>query len=247
MTGVKGTVLGRSAGAALLLFAAACSSPTAPPPSTAPSSPATTAPTSTTPTVDLSSLRQGAVPAKYPEPDMSKLPPKPADSAPLRERIAWEALQKVTRFAHRLDPAARSSCPAFDPGRTTTATCTVTYLGEGYDYVLRDIKFQGTGLTNGRTEQGTVSYKADLTAGPIIRDQVESVLRYQNSTEYAACDMPEHVRFGFDSTRRRPSGSSVVGEWIYVPGISCRYLDSKARAVKAIPLELYAWGAPIHP
>ncbi|MER6666143.1 hypothetical protein ABT256_16505 [Amycolatopsis japonica] len=94
MTGVKGTVLGRSAGAALLLFVAACSTPTAPPPSTPSSSPATTAPTSTTPTVDLSSLRQGAVPAKYPEPDMSKLPPKPADSAPLRERIAWEALQK---------------------------------------------------------------------------------------------------------------------------------------------------------
>ncbi|MFI7120014.1 hypothetical protein [Amycolatopsis sp. NPDC049868] len=206
-----------------------------------------TAPASTTPTVDLSSLRQGKIPADYPKPDLSGLPPKPADTAPLRERIAWEALRKATDFAHRVDPGARSSCPAFDPGRTTTVTCTVTYLGESYGYVLRDIKFRGNGLSNGRGEHGTVSYQADLAAGPIIRDQVESVLRYQNSTEYAACDMPEQVRFGFDSTRRRPSGSSIAGEWIHVPGISCRYLDPTARTVKTLPLELYESGAPIHP
>ncbi|MFC9257111.1 hypothetical protein [Amycolatopsis thailandensis] len=232
----------------MLLLTAACSStPAAPPPATPSPSTSSAAPTSTTPTVDLSSLRHGTIPAKYPEPDLSGLPPKPADSAPLRERIAWEALEKVTRFANRVDPGARSSCPALNLGRTTTLTCTVTYLGEKYDYVLRDIKFQGTGISDGRNEQGTLSYKADLTAGPIIRDHVESVLRHQNSTEYDACDMPEHVRFAFDSTRRRPSGSSIVGQWIHVPGISCRYLDPTTRAVSTLPLELYESGAPIHP
>ncbi|MFC3452487.1 hypothetical protein [Amycolatopsis speibonae] len=236
-----------SAGAALLLFAAGCGSPAAPPPSTPPSSPATAAPTSTTPTVDLSSLRRGTIPTDYPKPDLSGLPPKPADSAPLRERIAWEALQKVTDFANHVDPAARSSCPAINPGRTTSVTCKVTYLDEGYDYVLRDIKFQGNGLTDGRTEQGTISYTAELAAGPIVRDRVETVLRHQNSTEYEACDMPEHVRFEFGSPRRRPSGSSIAGKWIHVPGISCRYLDPKTHTVSALPLELYESGAPIHP
>ncbi|GAB3727592.1 hypothetical protein GCM10027598_47470 [Amycolatopsis oliviviridis] len=234
---------------ALLLLATACGGPAAPPPSTPPSSPAvtTTAPTSTTPAVDLSSLRQGKIPAVYPEPDLSGLPPKPADSAPLRERIAWEALKKVTDFAHRVDPGARSSCPAFDPGRTTLLTCTVTYLGEKNDYVLRDIKFKGNGLTDGRSEQGIVSYTAEPTAGPIIHDQVEAVLRYQNGTEYAACDMPEHVRFAFDSTRRRPSSSSVEGKWIHVPGISCRQLDPATKTIRTVPLELYEFGSPVHP
>ncbi|MEV7549376.1 hypothetical protein AB0N89_07115 [Amycolatopsis sp. NPDC089917] len=236
-----------SAGAALLLTAA-CSTPTAaPPPSAPPSSTTSTAPTSTAPPVDLSSLRQGKIPANYPEPDLSGLPPKPAASAPLRERLGWEALEKVTRFASRVDAGARSSCPTLDPGRTTTLTCTVTYLGEKYEYGLRDIKFQGTGITDGRTEQGTISYNADLRAGPIIRDQVESVLRYQNNTEYEACDMPEHVRFEFSSTRRRPSGSSIMGQWIHVPGISCRHLDPKTRTISTLPLELYESGAAIHP
>ncbi|WP_410646633.1 hypothetical protein [Amycolatopsis sp. cmx-4-54] len=244
--GVKATVL-VPAGTALLLFASACGSPPAPQPTTPPSSPASTAPTSTAPPADLSTLRRGTVPKAYPEPDLSGLPPKPAASAPVRERIAWEALQKVTDFANHVDPGARSSCPAFDPGRTKTATCTVTYLGESYEYVLRDIKFQGTGLTDGRTEQGTISYRADLTAGPIIRDRVEIVLRHQNVTEYEACDMPEHVRFEFGSTKRRPSGSSVVGQWIHVPGISCRHLDPKTDTVRTLPLELFESGAPIHP
>lgn len=235
-----------SVGAALFLFAAACSSPT-PSPSAPPSSPSSTVSTSTTSTVDLSSLRRGTIPAAYPEPDLSGLPPKPADSAPVRERIAWEALQKVTDFAHHVDPGARSSCPAFDPGRTTTATCTVTYLGERYDYVLSDIKFKGNGLTDGRTEQGTISYHAELTAGPIVRDRVETVLRHQNGTEYEACDMPEHLRFAFGSDRRRPSGSSVAGKWIHVPGISCRHLDPATRTIRTLPLELYEFGAPIHP
>ncbi|OXM49752.1 hypothetical protein CFP75_17965 [Amycolatopsis alba DSM 44262] len=153
----------------------------------------------------------------------------------------------MTDFAHRVDPGARSSCPAFDARRTTTATCTVTYLGEGYDYVLRDIKFRGTGISDGRNEQGTISYTAELASGPIIRDQVESVLRYQNATEYEACDMPEHLRFAFSSTLRRPSGSSIAGQWIHVPGISCRHLDPKTRTISTLPLELYESGAPIHP
>ncbi|MFK0243371.1 hypothetical protein ACIQUM_01635 [Amycolatopsis azurea] len=172
---------------------------------------------------------------------------QPADSKPLRERVGWEALEKVTRFANRVDPGARPSCPTLDPGRTTTLTCTVTFLGEKYDYVLRNIKFQGTGISDGRNEQGTISYNADLTSGPIVRDHVESVLRHQNSTEYVACDMPEHLRFEFSSTKRRPSGSSIAGQWIHVPGISCRYLDPKTRTIGTLPLELYEWGSPIHP
>lgn len=258
--GVKAAVLGRRkpvrssgllvpTGAALLLFASACGSPPTPTPqpTTSPSSPASAAPTSTAPPVDLSTLRRGTIPKVYPEPDMSGLPPKPDTFAPVRERIAWEALEKVTDFANHVDPGARSSCPAFNPSRTTTATCTVTYLGEGYEYVLRDIKFQGNGLTDGRTEAGTISYRADLTAGPIVRDRVETVLRHQNVTEYEACDMPAHVRFEFGSTKRRPSGSSVVGQWIHVPGISCRHLDPKTNTVSTLPLELFESGAPIHP
>lgn len=150
----------------------------------------------------------------HPEPDLSGLPPKPADSAPVRERIAWEALQKVIDFANRVDPGARSSCPAFDPGRT---------------------------------EQGTISYHAELTAGPIVRDRVETVLRHQNGTGYEACDMPEHLRFAFGSDRRRPSGSSIAGKWSHVPGISCRHLDPATRTIRTFPLELYESGAPIHP
>lgn len=239
------TRAGTITGTALLLLAAACGSPAAPPPSRVPSTPlASTAPTSTVPTstapaVDLSTLRRANIPTDVKD-DLSGLPPKPADSAPVRDRLTWEALNKVTRFGRRVDPGAKASCPAFNARSTTTATCTVTYLGENYDYVLRNIKFTGTGITDGRTEQGSISYQTDMPAGPIVRDELEETLRFQAKTEYVACDMPVHQRFLLDPGRR--TRSSGVGP-VYRTGISCRYLDPGSRTVKTRAAELYDWGS----
>ncbi|WP_370944247.1 hypothetical protein AB5J62_34840 [Amycolatopsis sp. cg5] len=238
MTGV--TRAGTIAGTALLLLAAACGSPAAPPPSRVPSTPpVSTAPTSTAPAVDLSTLRRAEIPADVKN-DLSGLPPKPADSAPVRDKLAWEALDKVTRFAQRVDPGAKASCPAFNARSTTTATCTVTYLGENYDYVLRNIEFVGSGITDGRTERGSISYKAELPAGPIVRDELEKTLRYQAKTEYVACDMPEHQRFELaPGLRTRSSGAGPI----YKTAISCRYLDPGSNTVSTRAAELNDWGS----
>jgi len=229
------------AGAALFLSATACGSPAAPPPAPAPASPTSTAPASTAPAVDLSTFRRADVPADL-KTEVTGLPPKPSNSAPVSAQLSWEALDRVSRFAGRADPGARSSCPSFNARTTATATCTVTYLGENYEYVLSNIRFTGNGISDGRTEQGNISYEPRLAAGPIVRDQVEMMLRYQAKTEYVACDMPEHQRFALDPARRSPRSSGATGP-IYRTDISCRYLDPGSHTVSTRAVELYDFGS----
>ena len=240
--------ISRTAAVVPLIVLAACSTSTPQPAPAAPrtSSPAA-APTSA-PVIDLSAFRRGEIPAEYPKGDLAGLPPQPDDSAPMPDRIAWEALEAVTNFANTVDPEASASCPDFDPAADKSVTCTVRFLGDAYDYVLSGISFTSSGLRGRGVEYGHVKYHAELTAGPIVRDFVEAVLRYQHKTEYTACDMGDHVRLEFTDDHKRPSGSaSLTGESILVTGIECRALDAGTGHVTTVDLELYEWGSPIHP
>jgi hypothetical protein len=198
--------------------------------------------------IDLSAFRRGEIPAEYPDGDLAGLPAEPDDSAPIPDRIAWEALEAVTNFANTVDPEASASCPDFDPATDKSVTCTVQFLGDAYDYVVSGISFTSSGLRGRGVEYGHVKYRAELTAGPIVRDFVEAVLRHQHNTEYTVCDMGDHVRLAFTDDHKRPSGSpSLTGESILVTGIECRALDAGTGHVATVDLELYEWGAPIHP
>jgi hypothetical protein len=230
-----------------LVFLAACSEGTPPPAPATPESSEPAATATSSPPVDLAAFRKGEIPADYPDVDLGGLPPKPDDSAPLPDRIAWEGLEAVTNFANTVDPGASASCPDFDPAADKFATCTVTFLGDTYDYEVSRISFTPSGIVAGDVEHGYVKYHAELTAGPIVRDFVESVLRYQNHTEYTICDMAGHVRLAFTDDHKRPSRSSLTGESILVTGIECRALDTTTGQVTTIGLELYEWGSPIHP
>jgi hypothetical protein len=192
--------------------------------------------------------QRGEIPAEYPKGDLTGLPAEPDDSAPLPDRIAWEALEAVTNFANTVDPGANASCPGFDPATDKSVTCTVRFLGDAYDYVLSGITFTSSGLRGRGVEYGNVEYHAELTAGPIVRDFAEAVLRHQDNTEYTVCDMGDHVRLEFTDDHKRPSGSaSITGESILVTGIECRALDAGTGHVSTVALELYEWGSPIHP
>jgi hypothetical protein len=197
--------------------------------------------------IDLSAFRKGEIPAEYPDGDLSALPPKPEDSAPLPDRIAWEALDEVASFANWADPGASASCPDFDPATTPSVTCTVQFLGETYDYLVSNISFTPSGLRRGKEEHGYVRYQGDLIAGPIVRNFVESVMRHQLETEYTICDMGDHARIPFDEAHKRSSeAGSIVGESILVTGIECRGLDVATGKITTVDLELYEWGSPIH-
>jgi hypothetical protein len=84
--------------------------------------------------------------------------------------------------------------------------------------VVSDISFTSSGLRGRGVEHGHVKYYAELTAGPIVRDFVEAVLRYQHNTEYTVCDMGDHVRLAFTDDQKRPSGSDYGG-----PARSCAH------------------------
>lgn len=211
-------------------------------PASEPAAPTSAA--SSPPDIDFSAFTQGEIPAERPEGDLSELPSEPDESAPLAERLAWEALAAVTEFADRADPEASASCPDIGGESGEAVTCTVEFLGKRYDYEILVLDSFTTGLSDGQSESGYVSYEADLVSAPIMRDRIESIVRYQYETEYAVCDMDDHTQVPFTEHNTEPS---PTGGTILATGIECRALDAETGAVTTIELKLHDWGSPVFP
>ncbi|GAA1076024.1 hypothetical protein [Nocardiopsis composta] len=152
--------------------------------------------------VDTSGFRRGAIPENDPTaysatgPFQLDLPPEPGSDAPFEESIAWEALAKVSEFAGTTDSDAAYACPAIT-GQEREVGCTVTFLGEDYDYIVT-IE-DSWDLMPELIDQTWIEYTAELPAGPVVRDVVEDHLRWSNKTEYVLCDLPEVTRAEVDS------------------------------------------------
>ncbi|MFD3685293.1 hypothetical protein ACFWTE_10795 [Nocardiopsis sp. NPDC058631] len=131
-----------------------------------------------TPEVDTADFNQGPIPDAAPEVTEEDLPAEPDSAAPLGDRIAWEALEQVSVFASVVDPDATSTCPDIAGTEGESATCTVSFLGEEFDYT---ITVESSGVL--------ISYQQELPEGPLVREAVEDTLRVQAETEYVLCDM----------------------------------------------------------
>lgn len=138
------------------------------------------------PEVDASAFNQGPIPAEAPEIDPeADLPAEPDSSAPLGDRIAWEALERISTFASTADPDAAYSCPEIAGEEGESVTCTVNFLGEDFDYTI-DIESSGI----------LISYDWDMPEGPLVREVVEDTLRVSAETESVLCDMATDLERG---------------------------------------------------
>lgn len=137
------------------------------------------------PEVDASAFNQGPVPAEAPEIDEADLPAEPDSSAPLGDRIAWEALERISTFASTVDPDAAYSCPEIAGEEGESVTCTVNFLGEDFEYSI-DIESSGI----------LINYDWDLPEGPLVREVVEDSLRASAETEFVLCDMATDLERG---------------------------------------------------
>ncbi|WP_116246427.1 hypothetical protein [Nocardiopsis sp. FIRDI 009] len=175
-------------GAALVLALTACGGAESGSPEPGADSADTTEEAADTPAPDTSDLHRGPIPDAAPDMDEADLPPEPEGSAPLSERIAWEALERVSSFANTTDPDAASTCPDIAGEEGESATCTVTFLGEEFEYTI-DVESGGV----------LISYTPTLHEGPVVREVVEDTLRVQTESEQVACDMEEVVSVAPDS------------------------------------------------
>ena len=136
--------------------------------------------------VDTSSFHQGPIPDEAPEIDPeADLPAEPDSAASLGDRIAWEALERVSTFASVTDPDATSSCPEIAGEEGESVTCTVTFLDEEFEYSI-DISSSGI----------LINYDWDLPEGPLVREVVEDSLRVSAESELVLCDMDSDVERG---------------------------------------------------
>jgi hypothetical protein len=113
------------------------------------------------------------------------LPAEPGSDAPLGDRIAWEALDRVSTFASMADPGATYTCPEIEGEEGESVTCTVTFLSEDFDYT---IDVQSSGIL--------INYEWDLPEGPLVREVIEDSLRVSAQTEYVLCDMDSDLERG---------------------------------------------------
>lgn len=204
-----------AAGSALVL--AACSGADEPAPTEAAEAADPIEETTEAAETDTADFNQGPIPAAAPELDETELPPEPATDAPLGDRIAWEALEQVSLFAKVTDPDATSECPAIAGEEGESATCTVTFLGEPFEYTI-DIESSGI----------LINYQATLHDGPLIREVVEDALRSSENTEYVLCDMDADL---------------VRGETDTDAPFTCQSLDEASGTVSEHTLSISMYGA----
>lgn len=128
----------------------------------------------------------GPIPDESPRLDESELPTdqEPDSDAPLGERLAWEAFTNVAEMAVMVDPDSTWECPDIEGEDGETATCSVTFLEEDYEYEITVT--DGGGFL--------ISYEAELVDGPLVRETAEDAVRYSADTEDVRCDMEDVVR-----------------------------------------------------
>ncbi|RKS06172.1 hypothetical protein DFP74_1796 [Nocardiopsis sp. Huas11] len=204
-----------AAGSALAL--AACSGAEEPPPAETTADPFEEAMEEEAAEVDTADFNQGPIPDAAPELDTSGLPPEPGSDAPLGDRIAWEALEQVATFAKVNDPDATYECPEIAGEEGESVTCTVTFLGEPFEYT---ITIESSGIL--------INYQAELHDGPLIREVVEDALRYSENTEHVLCDMDADL---------------VRGETDTDAPFTCQSLDEASGTVSEHTLSISMYGA----
>ncbi|MFB9660069.1 hypothetical protein ACFQS3_09900 [Glycomyces mayteni] len=182
--------------------------------------------TTTSIEVDLSGLRQGEIPAAYPESDLSDLAPDPGNFASFHDQLEWEAMEETAEFAGIADPDASSRCPSFDSSGSEEFTCMVEFFDEEYEYAV-SIEYDA--------DYEDQVYTTDLASGPIMRDIVETRLRYELETEYLMCDMSEIYRLeltpDWEDTRKT--------------GINCSAYNPATDRIVRFELEIGSGGEPI--
>lgn len=130
---------------------------------------------------DPAEFRQGPIPdALHPEIDEADLPEEPDPNDPLKDRMAWTALQEITDFGGKVDPDADASCPDIDGESGESVTCEVTYLDREIGYQI-DIK----------DTDSVLRYESTADGMPLLREVMEAGLRNFEESEYAVCDMGE--------------------------------------------------------
>ena len=169
------------------------------------------------PDTDTSSFNQGPIPPEAPEIDEADLPAEPDSSAPMGERIAWEALEAVSTFASVTDPDATYTCPDIAGDEGDSVTCTVNFLGEEFEY---SINSESTGVL--------ISYDWEMPEGPLVREVVEDSLRESEQTELVLCDMESDVERG-----------ETGGEASFL----CQSLDEESGDVSDWELSISQYGA----
>lgn len=99
----------------------------------------------------------------------------------LTETLGARATEELTRMAGVADPDAATECPDFQHEEGEEFTCTVTFLGEDFDY----------DVVLGEVGDFTTQYQSGLSEMPVVRDHVEDSIRHQGETEDVHCDMEE--------------------------------------------------------
>jgi hypothetical protein len=167
--------------------------------------------------VDASEFNQGPIPAEAPEIDEADLPAEPDSSAPLGDRIAWDALESISTFASMTDPDATYTCPEIAGEEGESVTCTVNFLSEDWEYSI-DITSSGI----------LINYEWDLPEGPLVREVVEDSLRVHTDSEYVLCDMAS------DLERGEPGGEAPF---------LCQSLDEETGDISEWELSISQYGS----
>lgn len=134
--------------------------------------------------VDTTGFVYGEVPTengKGPSIDESQMPPKPEHNAPRHEQNAYTALVKVSELTWTADPDATSECPEVDLHEEGSYTCTVTYMGEEFEYLVE--------LDEERSSDTWAAESAGLVTGPIIVENLEHDIRVWSLKPYVDCGL----------------------------------------------------------
>ncbi|MDT0328151.1 hypothetical protein [Nocardiopsis lambiniae] len=131
---------------------------------------------------DLSALLvEGEVPVDPPEADLSGLPDRPDDSAPVAERAAWHLLADVSGIAGAVDPEAVAECPAeMREEAGASHTCTLVYGGVDLEFPLTS-----------EEGSGGIAFSIEHPEVPLTRAFAEENLRHQSGAEAVFCDMDD--------------------------------------------------------
>mgnify|MGYP006875678036 CR=1 FL=1 len=108
---------------------------------------------------------------------------KPGNGASLTDKMAWNAVEAVAQIGGKVDPDTEGQCPEIEGRTGETATCTVRYFGEEFEYRLEVTSGEGVLIQS----TGTV---APL---PLTRETVADHFRFQTTFEHVTCDMDDLV------------------------------------------------------
>ncbi|WP_017613020.1 hypothetical protein [Nocardiopsis salina] len=166
--------------------------------------------------VDSIDWRNAEIPAEepgVPGEELRELLPESDDD--LAASLGARATEELTRMAGVVDPEAASECPDFQHEEGEEFTCTVTFLGEDFDY----------DVVLGEIGDFTTQYESGLSEMPVVREHVEDSIRHQAEIEDVHCDMRELERVPQDERDELGIDCHALvddeaEEWVVAPHMS---------------------------